>query len=290
MELTTQQTGTIAFVTDATADVPAIERDVAATVPWVVVPEYWRTERDFELHDDGSSSTELVDAVLRSGLAPEPTEPGWEDFVTMYRELAEIDRVFSIHSPTTASWSVERAREAAGAYRNVRVIEANVTGIGLGLLTARARDLAAAGAGPDAVEEWLRHHRDAVRMLIVPDRFDPMTTQRGLSARLLAGRPMLQSGTAGGFDRSRRLRSRKATVAAIESYFREHTTEGSKLHLAIGHGDAAGAVDPFLDLLERIRPDATVELVGRVGPRLVQQLGARCVAAAWIEERPLARA
>lgn len=281
-------TETIAIVTDATADVPAIERDGDGGIPWLVLPELWRTERDFELRDDGSASPGLVASVLGSGPAPEPTEPGWDDFVGIYGQLRDLDRVFSIHSPTAASWAVEHAREAAGAYPNVRVIEASVTGIGVGLLASRARDMAAAGAHPDEVERWLRAHKDAVRMLVVPDRFDPQKTQRGLSARLLAGRPLLQTAAGGGtMDRSRRLRSRRATVAAIERYFAEHVTEGSNLHVALGHGDAAGAVDPFLDLLERIRPDAEVTLVGRVGPRLVQQLGTRCVAAAWLEEQPL---
>lgn len=282
-----QDQGTIAIVTDATADVPPIERDSRTGVPWIVLPELWRTERDLEIRDDGTASRELVDLVLDAVRQPEPIEPGWDSFVETYAHLREIDRVFSIHSPSEASWAVERAREAAGAYPNVRVIEASVTGIGLGLLATRARDLAADGAGPDGVERWLRVHRDAVKMLVVPDRFDPTTTQRGLSARLLAGTPMLQAGSAGGMDRSRRLRSRRATVAAIERYFTEHTRGEGTLHLALGHGDAAGAVDPFLDLLERIQPGADVELVGRVGPRLIQQLGARCVAAAWLRERPI---
>jgi fatty acid-binding protein DegV len=277
--------GTIAIVTDATADVPPSERAPGSGVPWIVLHEIWRTADGLEFLDDGSDSRELVALTLDSGLDPEAIEPTREDFIAAYDKLREIDRVFSIHSPTTASWAVEHAAEAAGGFPNVRVIEANVTGIGLGLLAARARDLAIEGRGPDAVESWLRAHRTSVRMLVVPDRFAPSATQRGLSARLLTGGSLLASGSAGSMDRSRRLRSRRATVAAIERYFLEHTRDKvDQLHLALAHGDAAGAVDPFLDLLERMRPHGEVGLVGRVGPRLLQQLGARCVAAAWIEE------
>jgi fatty acid-binding protein DegV len=279
-------TGTIAIVTDATADVPPNERDSERTgIPWTVLPERWITEDGLDFLDDGAPSRELVALILESGLDPEPAEPSRDAFIAAYDHLREIDRVFSIHSPSRASWAVEHAREAAGGFPNVRVVEATVTGIGLGLLATHARDLAASGAGPDAVERWLRDHRERARMLVVPDRFDPTVTQRGLSARLLSGRSMLHSGTtAGTLDRSRRLRSRRATVAAIERYFLEHTAEDGDLHLALAHGDAAGAVDPFLDLLERMRPHAEVGMVGRVGPRLVQQLGARCVAAAWFEQ------
>jgi fatty acid-binding protein DegV len=271
--------GTIAIVTDSTADVPAVERDAVVGVPWVVVPELWRGDREIELPDDDTGAPRLLAEVLEGEVQPEPTEPGWNDFVAVYTRMREVDRVFSIHSPSTASWAVEHAREAAAAFPNVRVIEANVTGIGLGLLATLARDLAATGAGPDDVEAWLRTNREAVRMLVVPDRFDPTASQRRLSTSLLSG----QVGPAGSMDKSRRLRSRRATVAAIERYFLDHTREEGELHLALGHGGAAGAVDPYLDLLERLRPHAEINLVGRVGPRLVQQVGARCVAAAWLQ-------
>jgi fatty acid-binding protein DegV len=278
------EAGTIAIVTDSSADVPAVEREAVAGVPWVSVPELWRGDRDTELADDDLGGPRLITRVLEGEPQPEPSEPGWDDFVAAYTRLREIDRVFSIHSPSTATWSVEHAREAAGASPNVRVIEASVTGIGLGLLAPRARDLAAAGATPDAVEAFLRTNRNSVRMLVVPDRFDPTASQRRLTTGLLAGQAMLHAGPAGSMDRSRRLRSRRATVTAIERYFLEHTSEEGQLHLALGHGGAAGAVDPFLDLLERMRPAAEIVLVGRVGPRLVQQVGTRCVAAAWLQE------
>lgn len=276
-------TGTIAIVTDATADVPPAERDAAPGIPWVVLAERWHADA-FDFLDDGSPSPELAALLLESGLEPEPVEPSREDFSACYAKLSEIDRVFSIHAPSTASWSVEHAREAAGGYPNVRVIEANVTGIGLGLLALLARNLAADGAGPDTTERWLRAHREHVRMLVVPDRFQPTTSQRGVSARLLTGGHAHAASSTGVMDRSRRLRSRRATVAAIERYFLEHTDEEGDLHLALGHSAAAGAVDPFLDLLERLRPHAEVSMVGRVGPRLLQQLGAPCVAAAWLEQ------
>ncbi|MBC7460884.1 MAG: DegV family protein [Thermoleophilia bacterium] len=279
---------TIAIVTDASADVPIVERDHGGAVPWIVLPETWHAGLDVDICDDGEQSQELTQLIL-SGLKPEVSEPRYEAFVDAYEQLAECDRVFSIHPPPAVSMSAELAREAAGAFPNVRVVEATVAGLGLGLLAACARDLAAGGASPDELEEWLRAHRAAVRMLVVPDRFDPTATQRGLAARLLSGRPMLQSSALGGgspgvFDRSKRLNSRRATVAAIEKYFAEHTSPGVPIRMALGHADAAGAVDPFLDLLERIRPDAEVALVGRVGPRMLEQLGARCVAAAWFED------
>jgi fatty acid-binding protein DegV len=275
--------GTIAIVTDATADVPPVERGSVEGIPWFVLPETWHAAQDIDVRDDGGPSRDLVNLALGS-LRPEPSEPRWDDFVETFARLREIDRVFSIHSPSSVSGAAEQAREAAGAYPNVRVVEASVTGIGVGLLASLARDVAASGAGPDAVEEFLRTHRDAVRMLVVPDRFDPTTTQRGLSARLLAGQPLLQASPSGSMDRSRRFRSRRATVTAIERYFTDNTREDGPIRLALAHGDAAGAIDPFLDVLERIRPQAEVVLVGRVGPRLLQQLGARCVAAAWLQE------
>lgn len=288
-------TGSIAIVTDATADVPLVERDHAGSggTTWVVLPENWHLERGDDVRDCGDADDRLVQLVLEDDSHPEPSEPTWDSFCEVYSRLRDVDRVFSIHAPSSVSFAVENARDAAGGFPNVRVIEAGVTGIGLGLLATMARDMAIDGATPDEVESWLRAHRNAVRMLVVPDRFDPLHTQRGLTERLLArSRGMLRTREEGGsMGRSHRLQSRKATLAAIERYLLANTTdpvEGAappSLHLAIGHGGAAGAVDPFLNVIDRLRPWAHVELVGRVGPRLVQQLGARCVAAAWIEQR-----
>lgn len=276
----TDSPSTIAIVTDASADVPAAERSAGVT-PWHVASEVWHGQR-LELPDLGEASPQLVRLALRNDI--EPVEPGFHDMCRVYDELREFDRVFSVHAPAQVSVTVDAAREAAGAYPNVRVIESNVTGIGVGLLAACARDLADDGASPDDVETWLRDAATRVRMVIVPDRFDPMGGQRMSASRLLTGRPVLSTmhDGSGGFARTRRLRSRRATVAAIERYVRANSPADTPLQLAVGHGDAAGAVDPFLDLFERLRPRAEVVLVGRIGPRLVQQLGARCVGAAWI--------
>ncbi|MEO6867899.1 MAG: hypothetical protein ABI200_07750 [Gaiellales bacterium] len=109
-------------MTDATADVPPAERNAVRGVPWIVLPELWRTEHDFELRDDGDVSRELIEAVLTAGPDPIPTEPDREDFASIYGQLREIDRVFSIHSPSSVSKAIDNAREAASSFPNVRVI------------------------------------------------------------------------------------------------------------------------------------------------------------------------
>lgn len=282
----TQSIDSIAIVTDAAADVPIIERS-AGSVEWVVLAETWQAG-GFDFLDDGSASSELTSLLLESGLDPEPVEPSRDAFITAYDRLQNVDRVFSVHSASGASWAIERAHESVGGFPNVRIIEAGVTGIGLGLLCVCARDLASKGGSPDTVESFLRAHSDRVRMLVVPDRLHPGSSQQRISARLLIGSSMLRAGGLGTLDRSKHLRSRRATIAAIERYFLENTSNDgdSDLRVALGHGGAAGAVDPLLDLLERMRPDLKVELVGRIGPRLLQQLKAPCVAAAWLEILP----
>lgn len=271
----------VAIVTDGSCDMPLAERE-SAGAPWLVVPERWVAADGDEVLDDGSDHRQLARRVL-TGRGPEPVEPGFRELRAAYRSLAGAERVFSIHSPERVSRTVESAREAAGGCPNVRVVEAGAAGLGVGLLAVRAASLIAEGASADDVEAWLRRHHDAVHMLVLPDRFDPMRGQRMSAARLLAGRPVLATGDAGGLPgRGPRLRSRRAVVSAIEQGLARTVPQGTAALVAIGHADAAGAVDPFLDIIERARPRAQVVAVGRIGPRLVAQLGYRCVGAAWL--------
>lgn len=269
----------IAIVTDGAADVPAIER--GSGVRWDVLAEVWRGGK-LELPDMGEHNRELVRLVL-AGPGLQVAEPGIDDFRRAYAALESYERVWSVHAARSVSGAVESAREAAGGVPNVRVVEAPAAGIGVGLVAARIRDLARDGASVEAIDDYLRKHAASVRFLVVPDRFDPVGQQRAFSATLLAGRPML-SAQDGSVSRGRRLRSRRATVEAIERHLATHALAGRPMRMAVGHGDAAGAVDPFLDIVERMHPEATIDLVGRIGPRLVAHLGSRCVGMAWILE------
>jgi hypothetical protein len=71
-------------------------------------------------------------------------------------------------------------------------------------------------------------------------------------------------------------------VLEIERYLDAHAEAGVPLPFAVGHGDAPGAVDPLLDIVERHRPEAEVDLVGRIGPRIIRRIGVRCVGLAWL--------
>ena len=268
----------IALVTDASADVPSVERHGSN---WHVVPEVWRGG-GLELLDYGEQNRDLMRLVL--GPTPmEVSEPGFDDFRRTYEQLADVEAVFSMHPSTQVSQAAVAAREAAGGFPNVRVIETGVTGIGVGLLSIRARDLALDGHDADSIERYLMRQRDHVRFVVVPDHFDPTSSQRLFSATLLSGRPSL-SARDGTMARSRRLRTRKATVTAIEDALRDMAPPDHTIRMAVGHGDAAGAVDPLLDIVERIRPAASIDLVGRIGPRLTAQVGSRCVGVAWLVE------
>ena len=271
---------TIGVVTDASADVPAVERH---DMRWDVVPETWQVE-GHEITDTGEASRRLIRSLLRDDAAVVST-PRPEHFTRAYEKqlAAGAAHVWSIHASREFSDAVLQAREAAADDPQVSVVETGVASIGAGLLACRVLQLSASGCTQTEIADYVQRHAHAVRFLVVPDHFDPAGGRRMMVDRLLAGTPML-SAADGRVTRSRRLRSRRATVAAIQQHLHAHAPADATIHMAIGHGDAAGAVDPFLDIIERIRPHASIELVGRIGPRVVQQLGARCVGLAWIVE------
>lgn len=277
-QVTEPSAPSVAIVTDGSTDVPVAER---RGVPWVVVPDVWRSG-PIEVVDTGEHSRDLVRLVL-GGAGIEVSAPGFDDFRDAYASLATVDRIYSIHPAAAVTEAVEAARDAAGGFPNVRVVETNAAGIAAGLLAARVRDLAVEGHAPDAIDDYVARHARGMHFFVVPDHFDPVGRQRMFAAVLLSGKPML-SAQDGRMALGRRLRSRRATLAEIERHFSTNAPAGRPIRMAIGHGDAAGAVDPFLDVIERLRPEAVVEMVGRIGPRLIGKVGSRCVGLAWVVE------
>jgi fatty acid-binding protein DegV len=277
-----QQSPSLSFgvVTDAAADVPAVERHDAR---WFVVPETWHVEGG-DVPDTGEPERALIRQVLRDPQA-RAYAPTVEAFSRAYAQAREggATHIWSVHSSSHLSPAAAAAREAAAGDTSIAVVSTGVVSIGVGLLARRVLQLAAAGQNADAIDAYVRHHAPRVQLLVVPDRFDPAGRRRFSAERLLAGLPLL-SAQDGAVARSRRLRTRRATVSAIEHIFDMNAPEEATIHMAVGHGDAAGAVDPFLDILERLRPAASIDLVGRIGPRIVQEIGSRCIGVAWIVE------
>ena len=269
----------VAIVTDAGCDVPRIERGDA---PWTVVPATV-VYAGREIVDDGEASRSLVAAALDSSAhIVEPTTDAWAAAFDRHRDC---DRVYSMHPAASLSDGIGRARSAAGDDPRIRVIETRAASIAVGLIGVLLARRVAAGAPLAHLDAYAVALAREAHVFVVPDHFDPRANQRELAARVLAGKPMM-SLVGGRTVHGRRLRSRRATIAAIERYFDAHAPRatdraGAILHLAIGHADAAGAVDPFLDIIERLRPEATIELVGRLGPAIVHGVGARCVGLAW---------
>lgn len=267
-----------AVVVDAAADVPRVERIGA---PWRVAPDVWMIDGE-RFEDEGEPSHRLTTAMLR-GARVDVTASDAEVFDRIYGDLAGCERVFSVHSSRHLSPAVVAAAEASSRHDNVFVVETDVMGIGVGLLATRVAELIAEGSATVAIETYLDDAASRLHFLAVPNRVDPAGRRRRSAARLLAGEPVTTAHGGALITRSR-VRTRRATLTAVERHFAEHTEPGRRVHLAIGHADAASAVDPLVDLLERVRPDLRVALVGRVGPRLVRRLGTRCVGLAWLVE------
>lgn len=276
-----QSPARIAIVTDAGCDVPSVERaQLGGSVPWLVLAETWR-EGAVRVVDHGEPDRTLVQLALAGLATPEP--PPQSAFERVYAELDDVERVYSLHASARISPTLAVARAAAGHYPRVRVVDTGSAGLAVGLLARRLQRLAGDGAPVSGIDAIVAGQPPRLHYVLVPDRFDP-TLDRRRSAALLLGGAALLTAREGDLHASRRLRSRRATVAAIRRYVERHMPADLPVPVAIGHGDAAGAVDPLLDILERDRPNAVVELVGRVGPRLVRHVGARCVGVAWLHD------
>lgn len=267
----------IAIVIDGAADTPATERRPGT---WVVVPDVYHSG-NHRIEDTGEHDWELTNLVLRK--APvQPAAPDAEQFRAAYDSL-EGREVFSLHASHKVSPAVEAARSAAAGHDNVTVIETSAAGIAVGLLATRLQQLAQKGLSLDELRQYANLHAGRVRLVAVPDRIDPVASRRVALRRLLHGH-IVASDDDGGLHVLSRAHTRGRTLNAVGQYYREHLPTEGHVQAAIGHADAAGAVEPVIDLVERIHQRAEFTLVGRVGPRIAQKVRSRCVALAWLVE------
>jgi len=130
----------------------------------------------------------------------------------------DAERVYSLHPAASLSDGIQRARAAAGDDPRIRVIESRAASIAVGLIGVLLARRIGTGATVTELDAYVSALAHDAHVFVVPDHFDPRANQRELTSRLLAGKPMLTL-TDGRAGHSGRLRSRRATISAIERYF-----------------------------------------------------------------------
>jgi DegV family protein with EDD domain len=172
-------------------------------------------------------SPDIFYAKQKGGAKSGTTQPGPEDFITVYTRLLANpdDEVLSIHLSAATSGTLNSAHIAAEQTdpRRIHLYDVRMTGLGLGFMVMQAAKLVESGAGIDDITTMLDGMRprthvyflvSTMKYLIEGGRIGKAA---GVAASFLQIKPILtfKDGIVDVFDRPRTMRVAKERMRAI---------------------------------------------------------------------------
>jgi DegV family protein with EDD domain len=284
VNLTTANT---AIVVDSTADFPEAPRRYPN---WRIVPLYVRfgTEsfRDYvELGPDDFY------ARLRSSLVmPTTSQPTPADFHAVYEELAEYERVYSLHIAGTLSGTVESARAASQESGDrIRVVDTETASAAVAMLGLSIQRRLERGTSDEEVEAVVERHRRNAQLIFTLDTLDYLARGGRIgraaawAGQLLKVKPILTI-RGGEVVPLKRVRGNRRAFEEFIAAFEAASTDGPNLRVAIAQADAPDRADALRELVRRTRPQAQLELVTSLGPVVGTHAGPGTVGLFWFED------
>lgn len=286
MDLTAANT---AIVVDSTADFPEAPQRYPN---WRIVPLYVRfgTEsfRDYvELGPD-----EFYARLRSSPVTPTTSQPTPGDFHTVYEELADYERIYSLHIAGSLSGTVESARLAAADLGDrVRVIDtetasAAVAMLGLSLQRRLERER---GTTDEEIDTVVQHHGRDSQLIFTLDTLDYLARGGRIgraaawAGQLLKLKPILTI-RGGEVIPLKRVRGNRRAFQEFIDAFESGSSDGPDLRVAIAHADAPDRAEALRELVRRTRPQAQLELVTTLGPVVGTHAGPGTVGLFWFDD------
>jgi DegV family protein with EDD domain len=290
MELTARNT---ALVLDSTADYP----EAAERFPsWRVVPLYVRfgdeSYRDYvEL-----GPHEFYERLRTETTSPTTSQPTPGDFAATYAELADYERIFSIHIPESLSGTVQSARVAAADLGDkVRTIDSGTASAAIAMLGFAVQRRLERGTTDEQIDELVETYKSRASLLFTVDTLEYL--QRGgrigraakFAGQLLNVKPILTI-EEGEVVPLKRVRGAAKAFAEFQRQFTDATVDTDKLRVGIAHADAPERAEQLRKMVLGERPSAQVEIVTTLGAVVGTHAGPGTVGLFWFHDAETADA
>lgn len=286
LRLTTANT---AIVLDSTGDLPGA---IPPHPNWHVVPLYVnlgdRSYRDWI--DIGPD--ELLERLGGSS-APTTSLPSPGDFAAAYEDLADYERIFSVHISSKLSGTFGSASIAAED-ENERVvpIDSRVASVGIVLVCDALQRRLERGTNEEELRGVAARCAQTTRVLSTYRTLEHLTRmgRAGQASSLGAGQglgatPILELQD-GEHVPVGRVRGWRRALGELGRLFEEGTGDGASLHVSIVHAGAADAAEEVAADVRRRRPHASVDRVTPFGPVNSTAVGPGALALCFLEDEP----
>jgi DegV family protein with EDD domain len=284
MELTAQNT---AIVVDSTADLPEAPQRFPN---WRVVPLYVRFG-DESLRDYVDLGPAEFYARLRTAAElPTTSQPTPGDFLATYEELAEFERIISVHISSRLSGTFESARTAASQLGDrVRLVDSGTASAAIAMLGLAMQRRLERGTTDEELDELIARYRRDAGLLFTVDTLEYLAKggrigkARAMAGQLLHIKPILTIRD-GEVLPVKRVRGNAKAFAAFVEAFTEATSDRPGLRVAIAHADAPERAEALTAMAVRERPSAEIELVTILGPVVGTHAGPGTVGFFWFQD------
>ena len=276
-----------AIVVDSTADFPEAQQRYPN---WRIVPLYVRfgneSFRDYvELGPD-----DFYARLRGSPVMPTTSQPTPADFHAVYEELAEYERVYSLHIAGTLSGTVESARAASREFGDlIRVVDTETASAAVAMLGLSIQRRLEQGTTDEEVEAVVERHRRDAQLIFTLDTLDYLARGGRIgrasawAGQLLKVKPILTI-RGGEVVPLKRVRGNRRAFEEFIAAFEAGSSDGPNLRVAIAHAEAPDRADALRQLVRRTRPQAQLELVTSLGPVVGTHAGPGTVGLFWFED------
>jgi DegV family protein with EDD domain len=285
LQLTRENT---ALVLDSTADFP----EAPARVPNIrVVPLYVRFGEE-SFRDYEELGPDAFYDRLRGATLPTTSQPTPQDFLAVYEQLADYERILSIHIASNLSGTFGSAGLAAqelGGDR-VRLIDSRTASAAIAMLALAVERRLERGTTDEEVDALAeRYARDAGLLFTVDTleflaRGGRIGRARALAGQLLNVKPILTIRD-GEVVPLTRVRGWGKAMEEFAARFASSTSADSEgLRVGIAHAQAPERVVALEKMVREVRPRAQIEHVTTLGAVVGTHAGPGTVGFFWFQD------
>jgi DegV family protein with EDD domain len=277
-----------AIVLDSTADFP----DAQQRFPnFRVVPLY--VNFGTESYKDGVelTATEFYERLRTSSELPTTSQPTPGDFLAAYEELAEYERILSLHLASNLSGTFQSAATAAAQLGDgrVRTIDSESASVAISMLALAIQRRLERGTTDEEVdtlvERYLREHGllftvDTLEFLARGGRIG---RAKAFAGQLMNVKPIL-SIRAGEVLPVKRVRGNRKAFQEFVDALDSQTHDVPSLRIGIAHADAPERMAELEKMVRDRRPQAAIDMETTLGAVIGAHAGPGTVGFFWFAD------
>jgi DegV family protein with EDD domain len=277
-----------AIVLDSTADFPdASDR----FVNWRVVPLYVNFGTDS--YKDGVELTahEFYERLRTSAQLPTTSQPTPGDFLAVYEELGQYERILSIHIASNLSGTFQSAGTAAQMLGDgrVRTIDSQSASVAIAMLALAIQRRLERGTTDDEIDALVERYLAEHGLLFTVDTLEFLARggrigkAKAFAGQLLNVKPIL-SIRDGEVLPVKRVRGNRKAFQEFVDALETNTRDEPGLRVGIAHADAPERMVELEKMVRHIRPSAQIEMETSLGAVIGAHAGPGTVGFFWFTD------